>query len=64
MLDGRRLDVNGVPQELTEEEKQNLTAEELANGGSRLISEESKQGASASAQDNTATFGGFMNMMG
>ena len=32
LLDGRRLDVNGVPQALTEEEKKNLTPEELAMG--------------------------------
>ena len=34
LLDGRRLDVNGVPQALTEEERKNLTPEERAMGGS------------------------------
>ena len=33
LLDGRRLDAEGVPQELTEEERANLTPEELAMQG-------------------------------
>ena len=33
LLDGRRLDANGVPQELTEEERKNLSPEEIAMGG-------------------------------
>ena len=42
LLDGRRLDVNGVPIELTEEEKANLTEQERAMGG-QGIHEEVKQ---------------------
>lgn len=47
LVDGRKLDANGVPQELTEEEKSQLSPEELAMGGNKLIREESKQAASA-----------------
>lgn len=42
LLDGRRLDVNGVPQELTEDDKKNLTAEERAMGGNGNLDEEVK----------------------
>lgn len=61
MLDGRRLDANGVPQELTEEERENLSPEELAMGGNRLITEESKQAAAPSLPTDLNS---FMNIMG
>ena len=45
LIDGRRLDAEGNPQALTEEERKNLTPEELAMGGygNYDIREESKQ---------------------
>ena len=48
LLDGRRLDASGVPQALTEEERANLTPQELAMGGNRArTAEEVKAGQAA-----------------
>ena len=48
MLDGRRLDASGIPQELTEEERANLTPQELLAMGAvhpNAGAEESKEGS-------------------
>ena len=50
MLDGRRLDASGIPQELTEEERANLTPQELLAMGAAP--------PNADAEESKAGFGG------
>ena len=65
LLDGRRLDANGVPQALTEEERANLTPEELAMGGNGnlRIEEEKKSEPSAVIPGAPAAMNNFLGLM-
>ena len=66
LLDGRRLDANGVPQDLTEEERANLSPQELAMGGNGNLTEEevkSARGQAAGAAGAPASMNAFMDLM-